>query len=252
MTRAQSSRVALPTAVLVALTAAWEVLGRARAASGTPLPSEVLVSLFREPGFYAHHAALTGAVAVGGLSIAVALGLVAAAGFSVWSRFRQALFPIVVLSQTVPLIAIAPLLASLIGDGAASRVLVTSWLCWFPVVVGATHGLMNVDSRLLALFEGLGADRGDIFWKLRAPSAAPSIVASVRAAAGFALIGAIVSEYSGTREGLGGFLMAEVIRPTNAVHVFGVMLVASIGGLALTEGAHGLARRALRRYLPRP
>lgn len=242
-------RWGLPVAVLTSLLLSWEVTGRASGGT-TPVPSQVLSSFVADPQFYLRATGATAVEAVGGLLIAVGAAVTVASAFALWVPVRRAFLPLVIASQTIPLIAIAPLLATVIGDGLASRVLVTAWLCWFPMVVSTTHGMMTVDPRQLALFETYGAKRSAIFWKLQAPSSAPALLAGVRAAAGFALIGAIVVEYSGATEGLGAFLMGQLIHPTDAVRVFGVVLVASLGGLALTEGAHALATRLLRRYLP--
>lgn len=250
MTSVRPSSWIAPVAVCLALLIAWEVAGRSAPGSGVPVPSAVLGSIVSDPGFYAGEAAVTLFEAVAGLGVAVVVAVAVAGAFARWVPVRQAFFPLVVLSQTIPLVAIAPLLAAVIGDGMLSRVLVTAWLCWFPVVVGATHGMLNVDPRHLALFDTYEAPPSDIFWKLRVPSCASSLLAGVRAGAGFALIGAIVVEYSGATHGLGAFLMGQAIHPTDATRVFGVILVSAVGGLVLTESAHALTRRLLRPYLP--
>lgn len=252
MRRLTPERWAPPVLAAAAILALWELAGRlfGEPGVGTPVPSAVVRSLFLDPGFYLTEAIPTFFEAVAGLFFAVAGSVVIASCFALWVPVRRAFLPLVIASQTVPLIAVAPLLASVIGEGLFSRVVVTAWLCWFPVVVTTTHGMMNVDQRHLALFETYAAKTTDIFWKLRVPSAAPSLVAGVRAAAGFALIGAIVVEYSGAEHGLGAFLMAQAIHPTDATRVFGVVLVSSMGGLLLTESAHALTRAALARFLP--
>ncbi len=250
--RSEVTRWLYPAVILTVVFLLWEVLGRAgqRTVTSTPLPTEVFTSLAHNPGFYLHHTAVTIGEALGGLVVATVAALLAASLFALSNTARSAFMPIVIGSQTIPLVAVAPLLSPLLGDGFISMIVVAAWLCWFPAVVSATHGLLNVDRRHLALFQSYGASRLDIFWKLRAPNAAPSLVAGVRAAAGFALIGAIVVEYTNAKEGLGAFIMAQTIHRTDSVKLFGVVVVAAIAGLALTEGAYALTRWSLRRYLP--
>lgn len=249
--RARVARWLYPTAALGSLLLLWEVLGHfgARTADRTPIPTEILASLASDPGFYLTNASATVFEAVSGLIFAVcAAGLVASA-FTLSGATRKTLMPLVVVSQTVPLVAVAPLLAEVIGNGLWSRIVVSAWLCWFPAVISITHGMLNVDERLLAVFESCDARPLDIFWKLRVPSSAVSFVSGFRAAAGFALIGAIVVEYSGAPSGLGAFIMAQTIHPTDRVRLFGVVVMASIAGLALTEGTHAIVKWVLRRYV---
>jgi NitT/TauT family transport system permease protein len=141
-------------------------------------------------------------------------------------------------------------LATIIGDGLFSRIFITAWLCWFPLVVSATQGLLRVEPEHYALFATYGASRGDVFWKLRVPNCTPTVLAGMRAAAGFAFIGAIVVEYTGATKGLGAFLIAQARNPTDPVRVFGVVLVCAMCGLLLTQASHGIARHLLRRYVP--
>ena len=238
-----------PALALLGLLAAWEIAGRLSHAA-TPVPTQIVLSLASDPGFYLGNAALTMFEAVGGLVIGIVIGYSMASLFAFWAPVRRALFPLVIASQTIPLVAVAPVLATIIGDGLFSRIFITAWLCWFPLVVSATHGLLHVEPEHYALFATYGASRGDVFWKLRVPNCTPTVLAGMRAAAGFAFIGAIVVEYSGATKGLGAFLIAQAAHPTDRVRVFGVVLVCALCGLLLTQVSHGIARHLLRRYLP--
>ena len=241
-----------PTVTLAALFTLWQLSGGTNhpSGSGTPVPSEILRSLAAEPRFYASRAGVTIFEAVAGLALAISLAFTVASAFALSGAARKALMPLVIASQTVPLVAVAPLLSRLIGDGIGSRIVVAAWLCWFPAVVSATHGMLDVDPRLFAVFETYRASRGRIFWKLRLPHSLAALVAGIRTTAGFALIGAIVAEYSGAQDGLGAYIMEQTIHRTDSVRLFGVVVVSSVAGLLMTEATYLVSRRVLRRYLP--
>src|SRR4051812_20006010 len=139
-----------PGLALVALLAAWEVAGRVTHAK-TPVPTQILQSLASDSRFYLENAAMTMLEAVGGLVIAIIIAYSTASLFALWAPVRRSLFPLVIASQTIPLVAVAPVLATLIGEGLFSRIFITSWLCWFPLVVSATHGLLHVEPEHYAL-----------------------------------------------------------------------------------------------------
>jgi ABC-type nitrate/sulfonate/bicarbonate transport system permease component len=238
-----------PSLALIGLLAVWEVAARLTH-SATPAPTQILHSLASDPRFYLENAGFTMLEAVGGLVIAIVIAYLTASLFAFWAPVRRAFFPLVIASQTIPLVAVAPVLATLIGEGLFSRIFITSWLCWFPLVVSATHGLLHVEPEHYALFATYGASRSDVFWKLRVPNCTGTVLAGMRAAAGFAFIGAIVVEYSGATKGLGAFLIGQARHPTDPVRVFGVVIVCALCGLLLTQVSHGIARHLLRRYLP--
>lgn len=238
-----------PALALVGLLAVWEIAGRITHAS-TPVPTQILNSLATDSRFYLENTAVTMFAAVGGLLMAIVVAYSTASLFAFWAPVRRAFFPLVIASQGIPLVAVAPVLAALIGDGMFSRIFITAWLCWFPLVVSATHGLLHVEPEHHALFATYGASRGDVFWKLRVPNCTGTVLAGMRAAAGFAFIGAIVVEYSGASKGLGAFVIAQARQPTDMVRVFGVVVVSALAGLLLVQVSHGIARYLLRRYLP--
>ncbi len=238
-----------PALALVGLLTLWEVAGRVTHAS-TPVPTQILQSLASDSRFYLENTAATMIEAVGGLVMAIVVAYLTASLFAFWAPVRRAFFPLVIASQGIPLVAVAPVLATIIGGGLFSRIFITSWLCWFPLVVSATHGLLHVEPEHYALFATYGASRSDVFWKLRVPNCTGTVLAGMRAAAGFAFIGAIVVEYSGATKGLGAFLIAQARHTTEPVRVFGVVVVSALAGLLLVQVSHGIARHLLRRYLP--
>ncbi|OYP37000.1 ABC transporter permease [Rhodopirellula sp. MGV] len=160
-----------------------------------PLPSQVWdavlvhrVELFR--GFLT-----TGLASFAGLLSAVTLGCLISVGFSQSRRIRLAFFPYVVFLQTVPIVAIAPLLITWSGYEFRTVVIVTVIVCLFPVVNNVTAGLTMIDHAWGDLFQLYGASRTQKLVKLQMPSAIPSLVIGAKTSSGLAVIGAIVAEF---------------------------------------------------------
>lgn len=121
---------------------------------------------------------------------------------------RQALLPIVIGTQAIPVIAIAPILILWFGFGITPKVIVVALISFFPVCVNTITGLSSVERDALNLMRSFGADRWQLFVKVRFPAALPFIFAGVKNAAAISAIGAIVGEWVGAHEGLGPVMIA--------------------------------------------
>lgn len=197
-------------------------------------------------------------LALGGLLLGGVLGIALAL---VMLRFRlaeRAILPYVVASQTVPLIAIAPLVAGWGGKIAilgwawqpwASVMVISSYLAFFPVAVGALRGLGSPAAADVELFHSLAAGWWMTLLRLRLPSAVPSLIPAVRLAAAAAVVGAIVAEIStGTRGGIGRLIIEYAQSATgDPSQMYAAILGAAVLGL-VAAGAVSLLDLALRRY----
>lgn len=230
----------------------WEV-GARTIGSGADFPalSAVVPAIWRDRGLIGYNILPTMAAALLGLSIALVAAFCLATLSVLSARGHRAVTPLVFAQQTIPLLAIAPLVAPLIGNGFLSVALIAAWLCWFPAAAAFTIGFLQVDAERLAVFRVAGATRWQIHRHLRIPGAASTIVAGVRGSAGFALIGAIVAEYGGIERGLGALVIRHVTgaHPLPADTLFGVVLTCSALGAGLTFGAQALARSLLGAWL---
>jgi NitT/TauT family transport system permease protein len=137
----------------------------------------------------------TSLAAATGLAISIVAGTSLAFLFSQSAMIRRALFPYAVLLQTVPIIAIAPIVIVSFGRGFFSVALVSSVISLFPIVTNTTTGLLQIDPNLLDLFRLNSASRWQTLWKLRLPSSLPFLLAGIRIACGSAIVGAIVGEF---------------------------------------------------------
>ena len=129
------------------------------------------------------------------MAISIVAGTSLAFLFSQSAMIRRALFPYAVLLQTVPIIAIAPIVIVSFGRGFFSVALVSSVISLFPIVTNTTTGLLQIDPNLLDLFRLNSASRWQTLWKLRLPSSLPFLLAGIRIACGSAIVGAIVGEF---------------------------------------------------------
>ncbi|HEX5158769.1 MAG TPA: ABC transporter permease, partial [Ktedonobacterales bacterium] len=141
-----------------------------------------------------------------GFALALAAGVIFGTliDFSPW--LRRAIYPLLVASQTIPIITLAPLLVLWFGFGLVSKSIVVLLVCFFPIVVALADGLRSADPELIRLFRAFGAGPVRIFWSVRLPGALPSLFSGVRIAITYSVIGAIFGEYVGASAGLGFYM----------------------------------------------
>ncbi len=141
-----------------------------------------------------------------GFMLAVLLALITAGLMVLSSWFKRLLYPYLIISQTVPLIAIAPLLILWLGYGLLPKILIVVLVCFFPITVSLIEGLELTDTDLLNLLKSMGASRWQIFYIVRWPHALPSLFAGLKIAATYSVMGAVIGEWLGSSSGLGVYL----------------------------------------------
>ena len=203
-----------------------------------PAPSDVFLSLWVDRIEFAEAAFATGFAASIGLMASFALGLSVAMALSFSRLARRAFYPYAVFFQTVPIIAIAPLLVIWFGYGQPTTIASAFIVSIFPTVASALAGLQSTERPLLDLFKLYGASNGATLFKLRLPYAVPQILSGLRIAAGMAIIGAIVGEFVGGG-GLGA-VVDSARTQQRADKVFAAVAVASLLGLALVSAVDAL------------
>ncbi|MCJ7836854.1 ABC transporter permease [Cuneatibacter sp. NSJ-177] len=171
-----------------------------------PTPVQVLQKLWelREPLFLVHLPA-TMAITGLGLLISLVLGILLAVFMDMNPTAEKALYPLIVASQTIPTMAIAPLFVLWFGYGIWSKVLAAILITFFPVTITIHDGLRSTKREMEEYMETCGAGRWEIFWKLKVPWAIPSFFSAVRMAVPISVIGAAIGEWLGAQSGLGYF-----------------------------------------------
>ncbi len=196
-------------AVLVLLWA-WATQAGGLAKSVLPPPADVLAALRAGlvDGTLHAHVLATGRAALAGLVIGVGLGLSAGALIVLVPLLEAFLLPLVTAVQSVPKVALAPLIVAYLGFGAASKVFTAAMLAFFPAFIAAVAGLRSADRAHIDLFRACGASRFHTLLNVRLPAAAPYLLAALQVAVVFSLIGVVVSEFIAATEGLGYVIKA--------------------------------------------
>ena len=194
-----------PVALVAAILLAWE--GYVRAAGVSPLllpgPIRILDALWTFRDDAVRHALPTMLETVLGYLLAVILAIAAATAMDRMRVVRRAVEPLLVTSQTIPVVALAPLFLLWFGFGLAPKVLVVILVTFFPIVVALLDGFRSASPEAEALMRSYGASDGQAFRKLRWPAALPAFFIGLRISVVYAVIGAVFGEYVGAREGLG-------------------------------------------------
>lgn len=157
------------------------------------------------------------------------------------SAFRRGVLPLVVASQTIPIITMAPVLVIWFGYNSLPRIIITAIVAFFPLTIAAVTGLKSLEPHFIDFFRSLNATPSQIFFKLRLPVALPSIFGGLKVAATLAVIGATISEWVGASQGI-GYLIAQDTALLNTTRVFASLTVLGIAGMALF-GLVGLIER---------
>ncbi len=211
-----------------------------------PAPSAVLTAMIESRQELTTAMWKTSSAALLGFALSTLSGISIAVLLSSSPTIQRAFYPYAVFFQTVPIIAIAPLLVIWFGYGMRTVIASAFVVSIFPVIANALSGILSTDPALRDLFRLYGASRGATLFKLRFPAALPQILTGLRVAAGLAVIGAIVGEFIGG-EGLGSIV--DVARTQQRVDkVFAAVLLASVLGLALFGMINAISYVTLRRW----
>jgi putative hydroxymethylpyrimidine transport system permease protein len=200
-----------PVAVILILLGAWELAARWDLISNAlniedflvPAPSDIATSLWQDRSLLADDTWVTLREVLLGFLCALAAGLAFAIVLHLSETLRRAFYPLLVASQTIPPVAIAPILVVWFGFGLGPKVLLIALVCFFPVTVNTLDGLRSVDDQLITMMRTLGAGRRQILWRVELPSALPFFFSGTKIAIAVAVIGAVFAEWAGASSGLG-------------------------------------------------
>jgi len=238
----------LPAAVIAGLIGAWQIA----ASSGVladllnlesflvPSPAEIAEALWQSRSLLAENTWVTLREMLLGLACAVIAGLAFAVALHLSENLRLAFYPLIVASQTVPIIVIAPILVVWFGYGIGPKLAIVALLCFFPIALNTYDGLRSVDPEATKMMRSLDASRAQILWRVDAPSSLPYFFSGTRIAVAFAAIAAVFGEWAGSDSGLGHLMLQdnaqlETARLFAAVLVLSVMAIGLVGLVALAE-----------------
>ncbi|KRE09854.1 ABC transporter permease [Bosea sp. Root381] len=238
--------------LLVVLLGAWEAYCRLGSVPAliVPAPSSVFATLWGEiaSGRLLPHLWVTAAEMALGLALGCAVGLGTGILLAEAPVLQRMLHPYIVASQVVPKLALGPLFIIWFGFGMAPTVVITALICFFPLMENTLTGLSQVDPGRRELFRMLGAGRLQTLLRLKLPSALPVVLAGLRVAVVLSLVGAVVGEFIGGREGLGASIIAAQSVMDSSL-MFALFIVITLLGMLFYQATLMLERLLLRHHL---
>jgi NitT/TauT family transport system permease protein len=173
-----------------------------------PAPTDIWQSIVEHHASLVTHTRVTFLETMAGFGLSIIIGIPLAVLIVYSSVFDRVIYPLLIASQAVPKVALAPILLVALGYGILPKIIVAFLIAFFPVVVNTVTGLASVNRDLLKLMRSMGASKLQIFYKVRFPNAVPSMVAGFKIAITLAVVGAVVGEFVGSRTGLGYYMLA--------------------------------------------
>ena len=241
-------RTFIPAALLfLAALGIWEVWVVARDVPTYLVPrvSEIGAEVGEYGWSLFRHLRWTMLEAVLGFLVGCSAAFLAAVVFVHARAVEGALFPWAIVLQTVPIVAIAPLLTIWFGFTLVPKVVIAAIICFFPVLVNTARGLRSISVEALELMNVLSARKSAVFWRLRVPSSLPYVFAGLRIASTLAVIGAIVAEFTGSDRGI-GFVIIQASYRLDTKRLFAGIAFSSVGGIVFFNAISLLERSTLR------
>jgi putative hydroxymethylpyrimidine transport system permease protein len=240
MTRGRAFGVLAPLGIVVALLVAWELAARWELVADAlqikpyliPSPTEIADALWQDREILAENGWVTLREVLAGFALALILGVAFALALHLSETARRAFYPLLVASQTVPIIVIAPILVVWFGFGITPKLLIIALICFFPITVNTLDGLRSVDEDSVKLMRSLDAGRGAIMRRLELPASLPFLISGAKIAVAVAVIGAVFGEWAGSESGL-GHLMMESSAQLLTARLFAAVVVLSVFAVGL-------------------
>ncbi len=241
-----------PLVLLVALGLVWEMAVRLTETPRwmLPPPSAVFTSFYEDWSLLMQHTRVTLVEVLIGFVLALAAGIATGVAIDSSRIIERAVYPLLIASQTIPMVVLAPLFLIWFGYGLLPKVLITALVAYFPLAVNTVDGLKSGDREILALLRSMGASRWQRFRLAKVPAALPSIFSGARIAVAFCVIGAVFGELVGAKEGL-GYLMERAASQFETARVFAAIFILAFMGVGLFVSVTLLERILLpwRRYI---
>lgn len=198
----------IPTGVILTLLIIWQLVCMAGWIPGYMLPSpvKVLQAFVADFPLLMQHTRVTLLEAALGLICGVSLGFLSAALMDTFEPVRRGLYPVLVLTQTVPPVAIAPLLILWFSYGIAPKVILVVLVSYFPIAIGLLEGFQSVDPDMIKLMRSMKASRWQIFRHVKLPNAMGEFFSGLKIAVAYSVVGAVIAEWLGGLNGLGVYM----------------------------------------------
>lgn len=230
-----SIKANLPALVfIVILITGWELLTRVAEVPAyiLPTPSAIALALAENYTLLLDHTMVTLTAVLGGLALAILIALTLAVVMDRWKLIKDALYPLLVISQAVPIFALAPLILIWFGAGLLPKVLIVALVCFFPLAVNLVEGFNQVDPEAVDLMQTMQANRWMIMRSVQLPFAMPYFFSGLKIAATYSVLGAIIGEWLAARAGLGIYMLRSM-HSFRTSYLFASIIVVVILSLTL-------------------
>jgi len=207
-----------------------------------PSPVATLAALLSDGRLIASHLLATLLAAVGGLAVATGAALLVATVMNASRALGEVIYVQMVLSQSVPLIAIAPIVLIWFGLGAFAKLVIVSFVCFFPIAVSTYEGFQTVQTEQLDLLETMGATRWQCYRHVFVPATLPGIFAGLKIASTYSVLGAVVGEWLGGTKGM-GIYMTRALQSFRTERLFAAILVVMLASFCLFACVRWVGRR---------
>lgn len=231
-----------PAAVLLLLFILWELAVNLAEVPAwlLPPPTDIIQEAVMGWEGFRLHLLSTVLLSLWGFAIGTVIGLLTAVILHLLPFIRESIYPLLILSQNVPIIVLAPLLVVWFGFGILPKLIVITLVCFFPITVAALDGFRQTPGELRHYMLMAGAGRGQLFWKLELPHSLPSLFSGLKISATYSVMGAVISEWLGAKAGIGVYMtLASSSFRTDRVFVaiLAIMLLSLLlfGGILLSE-----------------
>jgi NitT/TauT family transport system permease protein len=228
--------IVLPVAAIAGLFVVWEIGCRYFAVPAyiIPSPSAIWTETVAMPGNVAWHTLVTTKTVLLGFLASVVVSLPLAVLLTSSPLVAAAVYPLLVLTQAIPKVALAPILVVVLGTSELPRVVVTFLVAFFPLVLSIASGLVSVPAELIELGRACRANRWTELWRIRLPYAVPFIFSGLKAAIALAVVGAVVAEFVNADAGL-GYLIQTSTAFFKVQLAWGALIILSIMGIVLFQ-----------------
>lgn len=223
-----------PLVLLTAVLGLWQWASSRQLISFWIIPSPLAVfRVFVDyPQLIIRHLLPTLVASVSGLLIAFVLGVLTAMAMHAFPLLKRALYPYLIISQTIPIIAVAPVLVLWFGFGISAKIFTVVLVCFFPIALGFYDGLRQVNQEQILLLRSMGTRRWTMYQLLMIPASLPELFTGLKLAATYSVMGAIIGEWLGGNAGL-GIYMTRATKSFQTAHVFAVILIVILLSMSL-------------------
>lgn len=224
--------IGFPILFFVTILATWEIFVMIFAIPEylLPKPTKIISEIILNFNSLLRHTIITMIEVVFGFLIGNVLGFLGAVIFAHSKTIEKGLYPYAIALKTTPILAIAPLLVLWFGTGMISKIVAAAVVCFFPILVNTVKGLKNIDDEYLDLLRSFSASKYQIFTKLRLPNSLPYVFSALKISTGLAVVGAIVGEFVGAKEGIGFVILISTYHLETAT-MFAAIIMSALGGI---------------------